>query len=255
MAHEWFHALDNYFSRQREQKNLYITDRPRRLINDGANDNTRQELLDAFNELTMIIDLSDYKKRSDKIDSLKSKKYWGTTTELTARAFENYVIDKLVQKNIVNDYLANFKSMSEYLMDINGDIDRLNSFYPYPMEEEAKEFNERFDNLFNTIQEKVENDNVVLFRQSNNDIRFRNIESIKDRNRQVLRIDEYGKNIVWENGDYYIAVDSKDDATYISLWNDNKKIGFLTAQKGIDRINGISPDDILLVGSEIDKKT
>lgn len=67
--------------------------------------------------------------------------------------------------------------------------------------------------------------------QNNKDVRFRNIESIKDRNRQVLRIDEYGKNIVWENGDYYIAVDSKDDATYISLWNDNKKIGFLTAQK------------------------
>ena len=37
--------------------------------------------------------------------------------------------------------------------------------------------------------------------------------------------------IVWENGDYYIAVDSKDDATILVYGMIIKKIGFLTAQK------------------------
>lgn len=452
LAHEWFHALDNYFSRRRGQKNLHITDMPRQYksMDKEYVDQTRPELLSAFNELMQAINKSDYKTRSKKIDELKSKKYWGTPVELSARAFESYIVDKLADNNVINDYLANFKGMSEYLDNTGGDIDSLQETYPYPMNEETKLFNEKFDALFETIEEDGNNilfresqptlspiekaikvdaivndkfmkapngkptnltekqwlqvrtpefkawfgdwenspetaskvidlngeplvvyhgsadnftafdkeniktgngfwftkyeyealgysysdeygnvlsvflnikkpatkqdregvllkeyekvqgegvsseafirdkqaseflkskgydglllnngiyiafspnqiksatDNTGAFSGNDADIRFREIESIKDRNRQVLRNDEYGKNIVWENGDYYIAVDSEEDAKYISLWYDNKKIGFLTAQKGINRIDGISPDDILLVGKvEIDKK-
>ena len=50
--------------------------------------------------------------------------------------------------------------------------------------------------------------------------------------RKPLRIDDYGKLIVWENGDYSISVNSVDDATYIALWYEGKKAGEMFLTKG-----------------------
>lgn len=36
--------------------------------------------------------------------------------------------------------------------------------------------------------------------------------------REVLRVDEHGKQIVWENGPFYIAVSDPENATYLTLW-------------------------------------
>jgi len=56
-----------------------------------------------------------------------------------------------------------------------------------------------------------------------------------NKNRKVLFVDEYGKNIVYEYGDYRIAVDDPEDARYITLWYNNGKkwerVGFLDAWK------------------------
>lgn len=43
------------------------------------------------------------------------------------------------------------------------------------------------------------------------------------------RMDEHGKNIVWENDDFFIAVNSMEDVTYVSLWDKElkKRIGSL----------------------------
>jgi hypothetical protein len=53
-----------------------------------------------------------------------------------------------------------------------------------------------------------------------------------DKNRKVLFVDEHGKNIVYEYGDYRIAVNNPKDAEYITLWykekeNKWKKCGYL----------------------------
>lgn len=162
LAHEWFHALDNYFSRQRGRAGDFITDRPRKLISSNdkvafENDKTRQELLDAFDALVKAINKSDYSSRSSKLDNSRSKDYWGTTIELGARAFENYVIDKLNSVGKQNDYLANFKTTSEWIGDSHFTLDN----YPYPTVEESPIINEKFDQLFDTIQE---DDNGKLFR-------------------------------------------------------------------------------------------
>jgi GNAT superfamily N-acetyltransferase len=51
-----------------------------------------------------------------------------------------------------------------------------------------------------------------------------------------VRIDKHGKFIVWENDDYFIAVDDENDARYITAWyksdsGSDKKIGVLDAWK------------------------
>ena len=55
-------------------------------------------------------------------------------------------------------------------------------------------------------------------------------EDIKP-NRKVLFVDEHGKNIVYETGDYKIAVDDPENARYITLWceGERRKVGFLDA--------------------------
>lgn len=43
--------------------------------------------------------------------------------------------------------------------------------------------------------------------------------------REILYTDEYGKAIVFDNGEFKISVNSVEDATYIALWKDGKKVG------------------------------
>jgi len=50
--------------------------------------------------------------------------------------------------------------------------------------------------------------------------------------RNVLRVDENGRNIVWENDNYMISVNDPENATYIVLWNNGKKVGELFTTKG-----------------------
>jgi ribosomal protein S18 acetylase RimI-like enzyme len=41
----------------------------------------------------------------------------------------------------------------------------------------------------------------------------------RDKSRKVLFVDEHGKNIVYDDGSYRIAVDDDKDARYITLWH------------------------------------
>jgi len=53
-----------------------------------------------------------------------------------------------------------------------------------------------------------------------------------EENRSLIRVDQHGKNIVFEKDGYSIAVDDPNNAKYISLWKDNKKIGDMTLGNG-----------------------
>ena len=52
--------------------------------------------------------------------------------------------------------------------------------------------------------------------------------------RTVLAVDEHGKNIVWREGAFFIAVDDAQSATYVTLWRDGVrgKVGFLRLTPG-----------------------
>lgn len=156
LAHEWFHALDNYFSRMRGNSDGFLT----RDTSRKHDDNTRQELLDSFKDLMDSITKSDISKRSKKLDSTRSKAYWAEDVEMAARAFESYVIDKLNSRDEHNDYLANVKDMNEWYGEGESDIES----YPYPNEEEAPIIGEKFDQLFQAIEEtEDEHGNQILF--------------------------------------------------------------------------------------------
>jgi len=61
----------------------------------------------------------------------------------------------------------------------------------------------------------------------------------RDKSRKVLFVDEYGKKIVYDDGDFRIAIDDENDARYITLWHKEYvngkeswvKRGFLDAWK------------------------
>lgn len=168
LAHEWWHALDNYFSRMKGKKLDYFTDSPtqgyKRDINNTivTNESVRKEMADAFYNVVNTIRKSELPKRSERLDETRSKLYWSTVTEMSARSFENFIIERLGLTNEQNDYLANFKEIGEW---INSGFD--NKSYPYPLAEESASINESFQQLFNTIEEKVSDEgNVILYRSA-----------------------------------------------------------------------------------------
>ena len=99
------------------------------------------------------INKSGLPKRSQVLDSARSKQYWSTIVEMSARSFEGFIIDKLHETNQVNDYLANFKEMGDWVRDTNGNIDAEKN-YPYPLDTERAAINEAYQQFFNVLQVK-----------------------------------------------------------------------------------------------------
>lgn len=163
LAHEWWHALDNYFSRLDGLSLSFLTNRNQTRQASGG---VREEMYKAYSQIVSTLRNSDIKKRSKKLDYLCNKCYWATNEELTARSFECWIAEKLHTKGIQNDYLVNFKKITNWSTNSRLSIDT----YPYPLENEISTINQVFDSFFNTIKEKEgENEKRVLFRQVEED--------------------------------------------------------------------------------------
>jgi ribosomal protein S13 len=146
LAHEWFHAMDNYFAKKAEKVNgTYQT---------SANGKIREEVRKTFNDLVQKIMSSPLVERSKDLDKLRSKPYWSTTVEMAARTFESYIIKKLNDQGFSNDYLAN----------ISNDAPSWNGKYPYLLKEEIPEVEKAFDNLFDSIEVKETDGGIELYR-------------------------------------------------------------------------------------------
>ncbi|WP_444668343.1 PLxRFG domain-containing protein [Cereibacter changlensis] len=161
LAHEWFHALDNYFARKRGQKGTYITDNSAALKEGEA---LRPEVLDAFQTLKRAIDSTSLKARSSNIDKLRSNPYWATGIEMHARSFESYVIGKLQDQGASNDYLANVVNGTSWAM--LAEISGLGESYPYLTETELPLVRDRFDHLFRTMERTETVSGVMLERRA-----------------------------------------------------------------------------------------
>jgi hypothetical protein len=175
LAHEWFHALDNYFQRYRNSSGIhgregdYITKQPETYYENAANhrltearfkelqskgrintaewqrvEGVRVEVAEAFNGLVKALDESPMAKRAGLIDKGKSGGYWSSTIERAARSFENYTISKMQLAGYHNDYLANVVSPEDFGRDPGR--------YPYLLPEEVAPIASAFDNLFNNIK-------------------------------------------------------------------------------------------------------
>lgn len=94
LAHEWWHALDNYFSRAANVKLGYVTSDKRLPM--------REEMRKAFNDLVDDVEKSDYHTRS--MD--RGSGYWGTRVEETARLFAEWIADEMAKRGELNNFLA-----------------------------------------------------------------------------------------------------------------------------------------------------
>ncbi|MGY3876476.1 LPD38 domain-containing protein [Aeromonas enteropelogenes] len=167
LGHEWWHALDSYFARMREEPSGMMTEardvslaaRESSFIHRGA---VRREMIEAFGIVNRVIKQTALKERSRKLDDKRSKAYWTTDRELSARAFESYLIAKLQDQGASNDYLANIVSEAAWDAEASLGI-RLDRSYPYPTAGEIPAIRSGFDQFFNTIEEREEGERRILF--------------------------------------------------------------------------------------------
>lgn len=146
LAHEWWHALDNYFSRQRGDGAGYMTAEERQ------GQGVREEMRAAFREVRSAINRTGMLERSKKLDDRRTKEYWTTKPEMSARAFESYVVAKLQDQSAGNDYLANI---------VPAGVFALEGAYPYPTAGEMPQIRGAFDAFFQAVEKRQESDGGV----------------------------------------------------------------------------------------------
>lgn len=170
LGHEWWHALDNYFSRMRDKGQGMMTEAlDVSLSSKGSrfemnSDKVRQEMIVAFGDVVRTIRQTAIQARSAKLDVKRSKEYWTTQPEMSARAFESYLISKLQDQNASNDYLANIVSPETWKAAEALGFE-LDGSYPYPSAGEIPAIRSAFDRFFQTVETKETDQGVALFSQ------------------------------------------------------------------------------------------
>lgn len=167
LGHEWWHALDNYFSRMGKYPNDYLTSSTAvSLAARGSKyvglDDVRQEMIEAFGRVMKAIRESQLKQRSSKMDAKRSKEYWSTSIEMSARSFESYLISKLQDNNASNDYLANIVSEQGWKAHEALGMAEEGS-YPYPTVDELPALRAAFDSFFQTIETAPTDKGIRIF--------------------------------------------------------------------------------------------
>lgn len=172
LAHEWWHALDNYFARAAGEKGGMVTDDSRLEM--------RPELRDAYNTLTRQVAASKYFARS------KAKgDYWGRMHEVTARLLAEWVDQELKKRGELNTFLSrgantertmeNNYLFYEVMQKIAGKevmpfeefkkTDEAMSGSPYPSKAEVDSFADAMRNIFDVMQERKDEEtgNIMLY--------------------------------------------------------------------------------------------
>lgn len=167
LGHEWWHAVDNYFSRMRGKGGELMTNAldvslASRGADFMANTPVRREMISAFGEVMRAINLTALKARSQNLDNRRSKEYWTTKPEMSARAFESYLIAKLQDQNASNDYLANIVDEKTWRAAESLGFE-LDGSYPYPTAGEIPKIRGAFDNFFTAIQTRETERGTALF--------------------------------------------------------------------------------------------
>ncbi len=189
LAHEWWHALDNYFARQAKVPAGFVTSDKRLAM--------REQLRQAFDDLIDDVAKSDYNTRSSERGT-----YWGSPIEETARLFEEWVVDEQTKRGERNHFLAEgignaeadyaemnylyYKTATEMSNESRKrqgqEPEKVMSFeefkktpmalagFVYPSAEELRTLGEDVRAIFDTVQERVDEEtgNVALFHRGDN---------------------------------------------------------------------------------------
>lgn len=174
LAHEWWHALDNYFARTAGERGGMVTD--------DRSLSMRQQLRDAFNTMLNQVAKSPYYSRSkDKGD------YWGRMHEVTARLLAEWVDQELKKRGELNTFLSR-GAKTEGTMKINYErykkhaelagkevmpfeeykkLDEAMAGSPYPSPREVERFSDAMRNVFDIMQERIDEEtgNVALYQK------------------------------------------------------------------------------------------
>ncbi|QXW17422.1 PLxRFG domain-containing protein [Comamonas aquatica] len=171
LGHEWWHAVDNYFSRMRKSADGFMTS-SRDVLQQAkgsqvapSGEGVRLEMVQAFGGVMRAINSTALRDRSVKLDERRSKDYWSTDVELSARAFEGYLLAKLQDQDASNDYLVNVVSPKVWETAAQAGV-KLDDAYPYPSIEEMPVIRAGFDRLFEVMESKETDKGVALFRAS-----------------------------------------------------------------------------------------
>ncbi|MBG4718162.1 hypothetical protein I5F71_02730 [Pseudomonas aeruginosa] len=194
LAHEWWHALDNYLSRARNQSQEFLSVRPYE-----RGQGVRPELVQAFKELMTAVGQTRLKERSEHLDSMRSKDYWSTPEEMSARAFESYVVAKLADQGVRSDYLANILTEQAFNRETS---------YPYPTAAELPAIRAAYDNIFRVIETREDAAGNVAFysRQS-----YRQGAPVKGLRAETLRKAVAERVANWRNAPKVEVVQSIKD--------------------------------------------
>lgn len=151
LAHEWWHAFDNAIAQQ--ERNNPTNFATGMVSNKNMFEKIRKPVVAAFEEIERAIRYSGMYNRSKNMNSA----YWIRPTELGARAFEKFVNDKMNEAGYSNDYLANIQDLETFKA--VGKDDR----YPYPTKEEAEKINDKFQKLFDVLEQKETDKGIELY--------------------------------------------------------------------------------------------
>lgn len=210
LAHEWWHALDNYFARRAGSAGDMVTDN-RRIEMRGA-------LRKAFNDMLDLVNGSDYAQRS-----AAKGEYWGRTHEITARLLAEWVDRELKKRGELNTFLSRgavVERGQQHNYNVYEVLERLAGREPMPFEEykelpeslkgipypsakEVEQFGGSLRHIFDTLEENVDEEtgNVMLYEPT------------------VTYETRDGKKVVWRSLFDEMSVRGEDETTETSLQN------------------------------------
>lgn len=198
LAHEWFHALDDYLGRKAGLRNLLskqidlksAAESARMIVRKkengwslaslsydeksyqnkisyflkaaaSLNSALREETVKGFvDAFTAMVHDSNVAGRAGVLDATKKKPYWSSRPELFARTFEAFVKAELSEKGVRNDFLVNFRTEKEWEA-AYGKIWK--NAYPYPTKAELPTICKGFRSFFDSIQTKTNEEGKTEF--------------------------------------------------------------------------------------------
>ena len=243
LAHEWWHALDNYFARRGNVKLGMVTE--------GKGIAMRGELRKAYDKLVSDIENSDYNRRSRDAGA----SYWGTRREETARMFAMWVFDEISKKGERNSFLTDNDPAAEeryakgnydfYVLMCGQDRPPMTfeefrkspsalAGYVYPSRQELEEFGADLRKIFDTVQERVDEEtgNTVLYHrgevvsemsQEERVLRDAVIDRLRESGMEVITDEEAGQRVLDEaNGKAKLSAKKRRALETVSASHDEK---------------------------------
>lgn len=244
LAHEWWHALDNYFARRGNVKLGMVTE--------GKGIAMRGELRKAYDKLVSDTENSDYHRRSRDAGA----SYWGTRREETARMFAMWVFDEISKKGERNSFLTDNDPAAEeryakgnydfYVLVCGQDRPPPMTFeefrkspsalagYVYPSQQELEEFGADLRKIFDTVQERVDEEtgNTVLYHrgevvsemsQEERVLRDAVIDRLRESGMEVITDEEAGQRVLDEaNGKAKLSAKKRRALETVSASHDEK---------------------------------